>query len=415
MMFHLVRCPSFCSQSIWICEQLYKRKCFEFQIYFKYTYINYLEVMSSNTKKNYTVFKEAKFSVDSRYKIKQLLGKGTYGTVCSAIDTKSSSAEGEAVKIAIKRVTNIFEKEVLLNRAVRELKLMRYFRGHKNIVNLIDLDIVYIEPYEGLYCYQELADYDLARVIYSAIQFSEFHIQSFIYQILCGLKYIHSADVIHRDLKPGNILVTIQGTLKICDFGLARGINPVYFNHKTSPITNYVATRWYRAPELVLSHRNYGKSVDCWAIGCILAELYGRKPLLMGKDKFHQLHEIIKILGTPSPEVISRNKWNLSTIAKPHYEKVNWINLYPFASKSALDLIDNLICWDPKSRFTVDQCLEHRHLSKIRDPDSEPVCSEPFDFSFEGSGTSMSGLKILLHEEVEAFKKERAENKFKYN
>lgn len=89
--------------------------------------------MSGNTKKNYAVFKEAKFSVDLRYKIKQLLGKGTYGTVCSAIDTKSSSAEGEAVKIAIKRVTNIFEKEVLLNRAVRELKLMRYFRGHKNV------------------------------------------------------------------------------------------------------------------------------------------------------------------------------------------------------------------------------------------------------------------------------------------
>ena len=120
-------------------------------------------------------------------------------------------------------------------------------------MNLIDLDLVSTAPYDGLYCIQELADYDLARVIYSSIQFSEFHIQNFVYQILCGLKYIHTADVIHRDLKPGNILVTLQGVLKICDFGLARGINPKYFKQKSAPITNYVATRWYRAPELMLS------------------------------------------------------------------------------------------------------------------------------------------------------------------
>ena len=151
------------------------------------------------------------------------------------------------------------------------------------IATLLDLDVVYVKPYEGLYCFQELADLDLARVLYSNVQFSEFHIQSFMYQILCGLKYIHSADVIHRDLKPGNILVTTQGTLKICDFGLARGINPVYFRNRSAVITNYVATRWYRAPELIMSTKNYTKAVDIWAVGCILGELFGRRPLFPGK------------------------------------------------------------------------------------------------------------------------------------
>ena len=164
----------------------------------------------------------------------------------SAID---KGEDGKPRRLAIKKVTNIFNREILLKRAIRELKFLNFFKGHKNIVSLVDLEIVSEKPYDGLYCYQELVDYDLARVIHSTVQFSEFHIKHFLYQILCGLKYIHSADVIHRDLKPGNILCSIGGNLKICDFGLARGIAPQYFEQKSDEIhiTSYVATRWYRA------------------------------------------------------------------------------------------------------------------------------------------------------------------------
>ncbi|GME83234.1 unnamed protein product [[Candida] boidinii] len=179
---------------------------------------------------------------------------------------------------------------------------MNFFKGHRNIVNLVDLDIVSLKPYDGLYCFQELVEYDLAKVIHSSVQLSEYHIQSFLYQILCGVLYIHSADVIHRDLKPGNILINSQGVLKICDFGLARGINSDYMkhNHKSSLITNYVATRWYRAPELMLCKRSYGKEVDMWAVGCIFVEFYGRRPIFIGNDQVHQLIEILKVLGTPN-------------------------------------------------------------------------------------------------------------------
>lgn len=274
-------------------------------------------------------------------------------------------------------------------------------------MNLIDLDIVYLAPYEGLYCIQELADYDLARVIYSSIQFSEFHIQSFIYQILCGLKYIHSADVIHRDLKPGNILVTIQGVLKICDFGLARGIHPKYFKQKATPITNYVATRWYRAPELMLSNKKYSKGVDLWAVGCILAELYGRRPLFIGKDQMEQINEIVKILGSPSVDIIRKYDWKVALPIGGLYKPANFAHIYPFASTQAIDMLQNLLCWDPLDRLDVHQALSHPFLANVRDKNNEPECSALFDFNFEYFATSIPELKVLLQEEVNAFRSER--------
>ncbi|ODV98593.1 hypothetical protein PACTADRAFT_74127 [Pachysolen tannophilus NRRL Y-2460] len=366
------------------------------------------QLLGSN-KPNYVVYDKANFYIDSRYQVQHVLGKGSYGTVCSAVDLKSR----ENVPLAIKKVSDIFTKEVLLKRALRELKLMRYFKGHKNIINLLDLDIIYIKPYDGLYCFQELIDYDLARVIHSSVQFSEFHIQNFFYQILCGLKYIHSADVIHRDLKPGNILVTIQGTLKICDFGLARGINTKFITKgsKASQITNYVATRWYRAPELILSRKNYSKAVDMWAVGCILAELYGRRPLFAGNDAVHQITEIVKVLGSPSKGLVdrfsSKMAFDFFGPPKPQYRAISWDHIYPFASCDAHALMTNLLCWDAEKRYNVERCLQDIFVSKCRDLNNEPSCARPFDFSFENQIESMNDLKKLLHEEVESFKSDR--------
>lgn len=163
-------------------------------------------------------------------------------------------------------------------------------------------------------------DLDLARVIQGPIELSDLHVQSMTYQILCGVKYIHSANVIHRDLKPGNILINSQGQLKICDFGLARGINDDTESERIK-ITRYVATRWYRAPELIICQRNYSTAsicissffcdisnvqVDLWSVGCIICELVGRKPIFKGKDHLSQLTAITQVLGTPSKEVIIR-------------------------------------------------------------------------------------------------------------
>ncbi|QWU86152.1 hypothetical protein CA3LBN_000370 [Candidozyma haemuli] len=253
---------------------------------------------------DFETYKDKGFHVPRRYKIVKELGSGSYGTVCSVIDTK----DDRNVKLAVKKVSRIFENPILIKRAIRELRLMTHLRGNRHIVSLVDVHFVK-DTYPGLYCFQELMDWDLTHVLFSPMQLSEFHIQSFFYQILQGLKYTHSANIIHRDLKPGNILVDRHGTLKIADFGLARGIttSPA----ASCPITNYVATRWYRAPELLLREKHYGKEVDMWAVGVILGEMYGRRPLLPGKDTVGQMVRIIDLLGEPDKNLVKKRGWKL--------------------------------------------------------------------------------------------------------
>ncbi|KAK6201468.1 kinase-like domain-containing protein [Scheffersomyces amazonensis] len=351
--------------------------------------------------KNIHVQGKHHFCTDGRYQIEKVLGKGSFGVVCVALDLKSTSL-GFENRVAIKKVFDIFSSTVMLKRAIRELKLMRHFKGHRNV----NLEINFMAPYQGLYCIQELLDLDLSRVIYSGIQFSDFHVQSFIYQILCGLKYIHSADVIHRDIKPGNILVSSQGVLKICDFGLARGMNEQYFGPNNHAITGYVATRWYRAPELMFSKRMYNESIDLWAVGCILAELFGRRPIFCAKNPYDQIERMIRVLGTPDRNVVYRLNWKLFQDTRIHYPAGNWKSLYPFASNHALNLLDNLIQWDPLNRISTTRALEHPYLSKVRNADKEATC-KTFDFSFEDIYTSAKELKKLLELEVLEFKKER--------
>ncbi|KAJ2978616.1 hypothetical protein NQ176_g3717 [Zarea fungicola] len=233
------------------------------------------------------------FIVDERYTVTKELGQGAYGIVCAAVNNQTS--EG----VAIKKVTNVFSKKILAKRALREIKLLEHFRGHRNITCLYDMDIPRPNDYNETYLYEELMECDLAAIIRSGQPLTDAHFQSFIYQILCGLKYIHSANVLHRDLKPGNLLVNADCELKICDFGLARGFS-VDPEENAGYMTEYVATRWYRAPEIMLSFQSYTKAIDVWSVGCILAELLGGRPFFKGRDYVDQLNQILHILGTPS-------------------------------------------------------------------------------------------------------------------
>merc|ERR1711970_1469054 len=201
------------------------------------------------------------------------IGKGAYGVVCSA----SNSVTGE--RLAIKKISNAFDNVVDAKRMLREIKLLRHLQ-HENIVKIKDiLPPPSLENFKDMYILYELMDTDLHQIIRSSQPLSDEHGQFFIYQLLRGLKYIHSANVLHRDLNPSNILLNANCDLRICDFGLARTSSEKEY------MTEYVVTRWYRAPELLLSCAEYTAAIDIWSCGCIFAELLGRKPLFPGRGE----------------------------------------------------------------------------------------------------------------------------------
>ena len=200
--------------------------------------------------------------------------------------------------MAIKKIPRAFDDIVDAKRILREIKLLQHLQ-HENVMGIIDiLKPRSFESFEDVYIVSDLMETDLHRIIYSRQDLTDDHVQYFIYQVLRAVKYIHSAKVLHRDLKPSNLLLNSNCDLKVCDFGLARGID----DRTSQDLTEYVVTRWYRAPEIMLSEDDYSMAVDLWSCGCILAELLGRKPIFPGEDYIHQLQCIVEILGTPSEE-----------------------------------------------------------------------------------------------------------------
>ncbi|CCU82891.1 MAP kinase-II [Blumeria hordei DH14] len=241
---------------------------------------------------------------------------------------------------------------------------------------------------------------DLAAIIRSGQPLTDAHFQSFIYQILCGLKYVHSANVLHRDLKPGNLLVNADCELKICDFGLARGFS-VDPEENAGYMTEYVATRWYRAPEIMLSFQSYTKAIDVWSVGCILAELLGGRPFFKGRDYVDQLNQILHVLGTPNEETLARigspraqeYVRNLPFMAKRPFAQI-----FPNANPDALDLLNRMLAFDPASRISVEEALEHPYLQIWHDVSDEPCCPTTFNFDFEVTDDVGEMRKMILDE-----------------
>ncbi|KAK7517717.1 SLT2-like MAP kinase protein [Phyllosticta citricarpa] len=353
-------------------------------------------------RKVFKVFNQ-EFIVDERYTVTKELGQGAYGIVCAAQNNQT----GEGV--AIKKVTNVFSKKILAKRALREIKLLQHFRGHRNITCLYDMDIPRPENFNECYLYEgmytQLMECDLAAIIRSGQPLTDAHFQSFIYQILCGLKYIHSANVLHRDLKPGNLLVNADCELKICDFGLARGFS-MDPEENAGYMTEYVATRWYRAPEIMLSFQSYTKAIDVWSVGCILAELLGGKPFFKGRDYVDQLNQILHYLGTPNEETLSRiGSPRAQDYVRnlPYMPKVSFQTLFRNANPDALDLLDRMLAFDPSQRISVEEALEHRYLHIWHDASDEPSCPTTFDFHFEVV-EDIGEMKKMILQEVQRFR-----------
>ncbi|KAL3380401.1 hypothetical protein AABB24_000837 [Solanum stoloniferum] len=245
---------------------------------------------------------------------------------------------------------------------------------------------------------------DLHQVIKANDDLTPEHYQFFLYQLLRGLKYIHTANVFHRDLKPKNILANADCKLKICDFGLAR----VAFNDTPTAIfwTDYVATRWYRAPELCGSFfSKYTPAIDIWSIGCIFAELLTGKPLFPGKNVVHQLDLMTDLLGTPSPESIARIRNEkarryLSSMRKK--KPVPFSHKFPHADPLALRLLERMLAFDPKDRPNAEEALADpyfRNLAKVeREPSAQPVTK--MEFEFERRRITKEDVRELIYREI---------------
>merc|ERR1719189_997498 len=226
------------------------------------------------------------------------MSHGAGGIVCAAEDREL----GESV--AVKKVEGVFEHITTTKRTLRELRILRHLQ-HENLMEVKNIFIAGTKMnYHEIYVVSELMETDLGSTLKSSQDLSDDHVQFFLYQILRGMKYVHSAQVIHRDLKPRSLLVNSSCDLKICDFGLAR----MRFSDSewACPMTEYVCTRWYRAPEVLCSWADYSGAIDMWSIGCIFAEMYLRKPIFPGTTTQEQLDLIIGILGSPDAAELTK-------------------------------------------------------------------------------------------------------------
>eukprot|EP00035_Acanthoeca_spectabilis_P021142 m.436545 g.436545 ORF g.436545 m.436545 type:complete len:353 (+) comp17991_c0_seq1:405-1463(+) len=339
--------------------------------------------------------REQRFAVGPRYQKLKFIGEGAYGMVCSATDVET----GE--RLAIKKITP-FEHQTYCQRTLREIKILRRIH-HENIIRLIDIiKCPTLEDFKDVYIVQELMETDLFKLLKTQ-KITNDHICYFTYQILRGLKYIHSANVIHRDLKPSNILLNCNCDLKICDFGLARVADPEH-DH-VGILTEYVATRWYRAPEIMLNSKAYTQSIDVWSVGCIMAEMIGNRPLFPGKHYLNQLSLILNVVGSPSDEdmaFIHNEKARAYVAALPKQSKVPFSRMYPNASAESLDLLDKLLTFNANKRIDVEAALAHPYLAQYYDPSDEPVAAEPFSFDAELDDLPKEELKVMMFEEMQA-------------
>ncbi|NXX75762.1 MK15 kinase, partial [Urocolius indicus] len=294
-----------------------------------------------------------------------------YGIVWKAIDRRT----GEIV--AVKKIFDAFRNRTdaqTLDFDSCCLFPLQEFGEHPNIIKL--LDVIRAENDKDIYLIFESMETDLHAVIKKGNLLKDIHKCYILYQLLKATKFIHSGNVIHRDQKPSNILLDADCFVKLCDFGLARSLCQMNEDHGNPSLTEYVATRWYRAPEILLSCRSYTKGVDMWSIGCILGELLLGKPLFPGTSTVNQIEQILRVIPAPSPEDILALQSDYRASVINHLssrQRVTFEEIFPPSTPLlALDLLKKLLVFNPDKRLTAEQALQHPYVKRFHCPAREP-------------------------------------------
>ncbi|XP_052776856.1 mitogen-activated protein kinase 15-like isoform X2 [Mya arenaria] len=306
--------------------------------------------------------------ITKKYEIKKRLGKGAYGIVWKAIDRRT----GEVV--AVKKIFDAFRNQTDAQRTFREIMFLQDFGDHPNIIKLHN--VIKAENDKDIYLVFEFMETDLHNVIKRGNILKDVHKRYIMYQLFRATKYLHSGNVIHRDQKPSNILLDSECMVKVCDFGLARSLTQISIDAETGDpnLTEYVATRWYRAPEILLASHRYTKGVDMWSLGCILAEMLIGKPLFPGSSTINQIEKIMATIPRPSKEDIAsiKSAYGSSVLDKAALKaKKTMEEMMGDAPKDAIDLCRKLLHFNPDKRITADEALRHPYVGRFHNPKEE--------------------------------------------
>lgn len=282
-----------------------------------------------------------------QYEKLEQVGEGTYGVVYKAQDPEGNI-------YALKTIRLEAEDEGIPSTAIREISLLKELQ-HPNIVKLCDV----IHTERKLTLVFEFLDQDLKKLLDMCDGGLDLATtKSFLYQLLRGVAYCHQHRVLHRDLKPQNLLINREGALKLADFGLARA-----FGIPVRSYTHEVVTLWYRAPDVLMGSRKYSTPVDIWSVGCIFAEMVIGRALLTGKTDADQLQKIFMVLGTPNeqiwPAVAELPDWKSDYT---HYDAQPWSTIVPNLDAGGVDLLKKMLQYDPNQRISGRAAMEHDYF-----------------------------------------------------
>ena len=304
-----------------------------------------------------------------KYEICNKLGKGAYGIVWKAIDKRQRTT------VALKKCFDAFRNATDAQRTYREIQYLQQLSGHDNIIRL--RNVLKSENHRDIYLVFDFMETDLHAVVRANI-LEPIHKQYIIYQLVKSIYYMHSAELLHRDIKPSNLLLDSNCLVKVCDFGLCRSVNEAQGPNPV--LTDYVATRWYRAPEILLGSTCYMKAVDIWSVGCILGEMLSGKPIFPGSSTMNQLDKILEVTGKPSKEDVDAIQSPFATTmldSLPPPRTKELTQIFPQAEPEAIDLIKKCLQFNPTKRPTAAEILKHPYVAKFHDEKNEVKAPKP--------------------------------------